>query len=107
WRTWQALPLHDMKTSSNPRKATQPASGKSPARRQAEADKRKKVIARKRNLKPSAKAQIREGRGFPIVGIGASAGGFEAFTHLLEHLPADSGMAYVFVQHLQSAHKSK
>src|SRR5690348_7719775 len=37
---------------------------------------------------------------FPIVGIGASAGGLEAFTKLLEHLPADTGMAFVLVQHL-------
>jgi two-component system CheB/CheR fusion protein len=40
------------------------------------------------------------------VGIGASAGGLEAFTHLLEHLPATTGMAYVFVQHLDPMHAS-
>lgn len=43
---------------------------------------------------------------FPIVGIGASAGGLEAFTRLLEHLPATTGMAYVFVQHLDPTHPS-
>src|ERR1043166_8595906 len=32
---------------------------------------------------------------FPIVGIGASAGGLEAFTELLHHLPSDTGMAFV------------
>ena len=37
---------------------------------------------------------------FPIVGIGASAGGLEACTKLLENLPADTGMAFVLVQHL-------
>ncbi len=37
---------------------------------------------------------------FPIVGVGASAGGLEAFTQLLSDLPADSGMAFVLVQHL-------
>ena len=42
----------------------------------------------------------------PIVGIGASAGGLEAFTHLLEHLPVDTGMAFVLVQHLDPAHES-
>ena len=36
---------------------------------------------------------------FPIVGIGASAGGLEAFTKLLSHLPPDSGMAFVLIQH--------
>jgi two-component system CheB/CheR fusion protein len=37
---------------------------------------------------------------FPVVGIGASAGGLEAFTQLLEQLPSDTGMAFVFIQHL-------
>jgi two-component system CheB/CheR fusion protein len=37
---------------------------------------------------------------FPVVGIGASAGGLEAFTQLLSHLPMDTGMAFVLVQHL-------
>src|SRR6185369_16561564 len=43
---------------------------------------------------------------FPIVGVGASAGGLEAFTQLLQHLPADSGMALVLIQHLDPTHKS-
>ncbi len=43
---------------------------------------------------------------FPIVGIGASAGGLEAFTQLLEHLPLDTGMAFVLVQHLAPRHES-
>jgi two-component system, chemotaxis family, CheB/CheR fusion protein len=43
---------------------------------------------------------------FPIVGIGASAGGLEAFRQLLEHLPIDTGMAFILVQHLDPAHKS-
>ena len=37
---------------------------------------------------------------FPIVGIGASAGGLEALEQFLGHVPADSGMAYVVIQHL-------
>lgn len=41
-----------------------------------------------------------------IVGIGASAGGLEAVTLLLEKLPADTGMAFVLVQHLDPKHKS-
>jgi len=36
-----------------------------------------------------------------IVGIGASAGGLEAFTELLRVLPSDTGMAFVFVQHFK------
>jgi two-component system, chemotaxis family, CheB/CheR fusion protein len=43
---------------------------------------------------------------FPIVGIGASAGGLEAFTELLKHLPADTGMGFVLVQHLDPDHES-
>ncbi|MDB6015668.1 MAG: Protein-glutamate methylesterase [Pedosphaera sp.] len=43
---------------------------------------------------------------FPIVGIGASAGGLEAFTQLLKHLPMDTGMGFVLVQHLDPAHES-
>jgi two-component system CheB/CheR fusion protein len=34
----------------------------------------------------------------PIVGIGASAGGLDAFTELLKHLPLDTGMGFVLVQ---------
>ncbi len=37
---------------------------------------------------------------FPIVGIGASAGGLEAFTKFLANIPEDPQMAFVFVQHL-------
>ena len=48
------------------------------------------------------KASLKGPRGprFPIVGIGASAGGLEAFSQLLGHLPADTGMGFVLVQHL-------
>jgi two-component system CheB/CheR fusion protein len=44
---------------------------------------------------------------FPIVGIGASAGGLEAFTQLLTALPVTTGMAFVLVQHLDPAHESQ
>ena len=43
---------------------------------------------------------------FPVVGIGASAGGFEAFVDLLKDLPEKTGMGYVFVQHLDPTHGS-
>jgi len=42
---------------------------------------------------------------FPIVGIGASAGGLEALEQFLSNVSADSGMAYVVVQHLDPTHK--
>ena len=43
---------------------------------------------------------------FPIVGVGASAGGFEAFSSLLRALPPDPGMALVFIPHLDPNHES-
>ncbi|HEY1261952.1 MAG TPA: chemotaxis protein CheB [Terriglobales bacterium] len=43
---------------------------------------------------------------FPIVGIGASAGGYEAFAEMLKSLPENTGMAFVFVQHLDPSHGS-
>ncbi len=46
------------------------------------------------------------GNEIPVTGIGASAGGLEAFTQLLEHLPGDTGMAFVLVQHLSARHES-
>ena len=43
---------------------------------------------------------------FPVVGVGASAGGLDAFRQLLAHVPADSGMALVLVQHLEATRAS-
>ncbi len=43
---------------------------------------------------------------FPVVGIGASAGGLDAFKKLLHAIPENSGMAYVLVQHLAPNHES-
>ncbi|NMQ29358.1 PAS domain-containing protein [Candidatus Accumulibacter phosphatis] len=43
---------------------------------------------------------------FPIVGIGASAGGLEAFEEFFRHLPDDCGLAFVLVPHLDPGHAS-
>src|SRR5712691_3516538 len=43
---------------------------------------------------------------FPVVCVGASAGGLEAFTQLLGALPTDTGMAFVLVTHLSPSHAS-
>lgn len=43
---------------------------------------------------------------FPVVAIGASVGGLQACKKFLSALPADSGMAFVFVQHLEPTHSS-
>ena len=45
-------------------------------------------------------------KSFLIAGVGASAGGLEAFRQLLQNLPSDTGMAFVLVQHLDPAHPS-
>jgi two-component system, chemotaxis family, CheB/CheR fusion protein len=42
----------------------------------------------------------------PVAGIGASAGGLEVFKLLLADLPADTGLAIVFIQHLDPKHHS-
>lgn len=43
---------------------------------------------------------------FPVVGVGASAGGLEAYTEFLQAMPSDSGMAIVLIQHLSPKHES-
>jgi two-component system, chemotaxis family, CheB/CheR fusion protein len=43
---------------------------------------------------------------FPIVGIGASAGGLDAFERFFKAMPSDSGLAFVLIQHLDPTHKS-
>lgn len=47
-----------------------------------------------------------ESPAFPIAGIGASAGGLEAFTNFLEHLPTETGIGFVFIQHLDPKRES-
>ncbi len=49
---------------------------------------------------------IRPNVPFPVVGVGASAGGLEALTQLLAELPSDTGMAFVVIQHLDPTHPS-
>ena len=50
---------------------------------------------------------VDEGTPLPlVVGVGASAGGLEAFTELLNHLPGDTAMAFVLIQHLDPKHES-
>ena len=60
------------------------------------------------SLSPPAASPARIGRmdTFHVVGIGASAGGLEAFEHFFTNMPADSGMAFVLIPHLAPEHKS-
>ena len=41
-------------------------------------------------------------KNFPVVCVGGSAGGLDAYTRLLKHLPADMGVAIVIVNHLRT-----
>ena len=43
---------------------------------------------------------------FPVVGVGASAGGLDAFKRLIRNIPEKSGVAYILVQHLEPTHES-
>ena len=71
---------------------------------------RKPPGSRKAGFRGGYRAAGRRGtrrRQFPrIVGVGASAGGLEAFTELLSHLPDDTGLAFVLIQHLDPRHES-
>jgi two-component system, chemotaxis family, CheB/CheR fusion protein len=65
--------------------------------------------SRKKERKSKASSSVRITRKaaekFPIVGIGASAGGLEALEQFLGHVPENSGMAYVVIQHLDPTQK--
>jgi two-component system CheB/CheR fusion protein len=56
---------------------------------------------------PASRAKGRPGadRFFPIVGIGASAGGLEVLGQFFEHMPTGTGMAFAVVQHLDPTQK--
>ena len=55
---------------------------------------------------PAAEERAEVGSRPIVVGVGASAGGLEAFTDLLSNLPGDTGMAFVLIQHLDPKHDS-
>ena len=58
-------------------------------------------------LQSDEEADESSGQLIRIVGIGASAGGLEAFSELLRALSANTGMAFVLVQHLDPLHDSQ
>ncbi|MBT3422387.1 MAG: PAS domain-containing protein [Bacteroidetes bacterium] len=63
----------------------------------------KKTDSEQTNPKRS-KISIKSTIGFPIVGIGASAGGLEALELFFNHVPENCGMAFVVIQHLDPKH---
>lgn len=60
----------------------------------------------KRAVKPKSSGPKSEPRPTPIVGLGASAGGLQAFIDFFEAIPDNSGMAFVAVHHVDPDHES-
>ena len=60
----------------------------------------------KKGLNMQNSSEIKTDTGFPIVGIGASAGGLDPIRKLLENLPVDTGMSFVVIQHLATGQES-
>lgn len=74
---------------------------------------RKKVSGKQKEIKSDqvqkiqAPADVPGSRNFPIVGIGASAGGLEAFTSFLSKVPENTGMGFILIQHLDPSQPSR
>jgi two-component system, chemotaxis family, CheB/CheR fusion protein len=62
--------------------------------------------SKSRNKQNVAEKALAKKPDFPVVGVGASAGGLEVIKTLLEDLPSDTGMAFVIIQHLASGQLS-
>jgi two-component system CheB/CheR fusion protein len=54
----------------------------------------------------SPKKSERSLSSFPVVAIGAAAGGVQSFQEMLRHLPVNAGMAYVYIQHINGDHNN-
>ena len=52
------------------------------------------------------KSSVTSSNDFPVIGVGASAGGLEAFKRFIKAIPPSSGMAFILVQHLEPNHES-
>jgi two-component system CheB/CheR fusion protein len=68
-------------------------------------NKKSSPARRRKNSAKVAPPETPASGSFPILGIGASAGGLEALEHFLSHVPKNSGMAFVIVQHLDPTRK--
>src|SRR5580698_5540139 len=53
-----------------------------------------------------SRAPVASGPDFPVVAVGASAGGLDACRKFVAALPTDTGMAFILVQHLDPTHES-
>jgi two-component system CheB/CheR fusion protein len=61
---------------------------------------------KKNGLNMQSSSETKTENEFPIVGVGASAGGLDPIRKLLENLPIDTGMAFVVIQHLATGQES-
>ncbi len=86
---------------SKPQGAPKGTATKDSARRPA-----KRLPAARTRAQPSVPRTLSASERFPIVGIGASAGGLEALEAFFEHMPPDNGMAFVVVTHQPLHHIS-
>jgi two-component system CheB/CheR fusion protein len=75
------------------------------SRRASRGSKRDKGAASEKKQAQAPEAQ-KKGKGFPIIGLGASAGGLEAIEKFFKDMPADQGMAFVVITHLDPSHAS-
>ena len=84
-----------------------PAAGKSRKKKPvASSASGKRTTVKSQKIPENQSPAKEDGLTFPVVGIGASAGGLEAISELLKQLPEDIGMALVLVQHLAPGHES-
>jgi two-component system, chemotaxis family, CheB/CheR fusion protein len=67
---------------------------------------KKSKTLKTRKSSTNAKTAGLEADDLIVVGIGASAGGLEAYKHVLPGLPTNANMAFVIVQHLDPKHRS-
>jgi len=84
---------------------------KAPKKKNGRAQTPRKPQPEKTNGKSALSKESAFGHGpvsasFPIVAIGASAGGLEAFSSLLRALPSEPGLGLVFIPHLDPTHES-
>jgi two-component system, chemotaxis family, CheB/CheR fusion protein len=66
----------------------------------------KKISNNKSKRSPDSKSRDKKDAGLPIIGIGASAGGLEAFEEFFRYMAPDRGMAFVLIPHLDPGHAS-
>ncbi|MEE4376112.1 MAG: chemotaxis protein CheB [Candidatus Competibacteraceae bacterium] len=100
------MPTKKTKPPAKDPAAKASAAGRKRGTAAAQAMPRKSAPAPRSKTTPAEPAELLTKPGLFVVGVGASAGGLEAVTEMLNHLPPDIGMAFVLVQHLAPGHDS-